>query len=112
MFGYKGKSLPLSPHTTSTAGTMGILLSVSRKIPINHMRDMREIEPPPGNIARNKVAEFLAPELPDNRRTRILTKSRVHKVNILEIFPDGTEQRINLVPGVAKNERLINIFSL
>src|SRR3990170_8517293 len=98
MFGYKGKSLPLFPHTASTAGTMCILLSVSREIPINHMRDMRKIKPPASNVACNKVAELATPELPNSRRTLILTEPRVHIVNIFKIFPDGAEQRINHVP--------------
>ena len=110
MFGYKGKSLPLSPHTASPAGTMRILLSVSREIPINHMRDMRKIKPLPGNIACNKVAELATPELSNNRRTLILNEPRVHIVNIFKIFSDGAEQRINLVPGITKNEHLINLL--
>lgn len=112
MFGHKGKSLPLSPHTAGTAGTMGILLPISRKIPINHMRDMRKIKPPRGDIARNKIAELLTPELPDNRRTRILAKSCMHEVNISKIFPERAKQRINHVAGITKNESLINILTL
>src|SRR3990172_1637211 len=112
MFGYKGKSLPLSPHTSRTSGTMRILLSVSREIPINHMRYMRKIKPPACNVTRNKVAELLTPELPDNGRTFVLTKPRVHIVNILKSAPDGVKQRINHVPGIAKNERLIYILPL
>jgi len=35
--GQEGKGLALSPHSSRTSGTVGILLSVSREIPIYHM---------------------------------------------------------------------------
>jgi hypothetical protein len=108
VFGDKGECLPLSSHTAGAAGAMGVHLSVSWKIPINHMRNTRKIEPLSGYIACNKVTEPAAPELPDNSGTLVLRKTRMHIVNVFQVFSDGVEQRIDLVPCVTKNERLVN----
>ena len=112
MAGNKCQSCTLPAHTTATAGPVSITLPAAGKVPVDYMRNMREIESSSRHIAGQEEPDPAITEIAKNGSSHTLIESGVDEIDILDLFLHIAIQPVDLGTRITKNNSLAYILIL
>jgi len=109
---HQGQGNTGATHTTGTARSVRVGVVTERRVVVDHVADMGEVESACGHIRGDHQPDLLAAELIEDRRALLLVKPAVHKGQRVECSLEVFEQLGAAVPRITENDGLLDIFLL